>query len=492
MISNHAVIEEVARLRGIAAALTIGISCSNPDCDNLGHSLDEAPERYQRFGTTSTGTPRVRCKACKRTYSSTSSVAHRLRRPEKTEPIFKALINKVAMRRICELVDVGPETLYQRIDLIASRCRHFASVREEEFARGEHLIDRVHAAVDRQEYVVNSGTSMDSRPTQLLAAATADGFTGYILAQHLHFDPDADPFMLELDARAAGDPQLPSAFRKHARVWLPHERLEKQLADVADDLGTMTNDAFRPASRGAQVHEVIGLAAHLQIIARMTAGARYVQLSLDREPGIERLALLSFAERIRAGSSDAYLVRINKLLTQQGKRTALSEAERELAKAKAKMPDLSEAEVLFGLIDARYRKAIRSHPKAKDRWIAHPFPTMSEPEREVLCLSDDGNRPRSQVVHGLARASLRSIDRYFMQIRRKIHVLERPIATSSASFRSWHGYSAYSPVVVMRLIEIFRVVYNYHLVGQKGTTPAQRIGLAQRQYSLQELLDGVF
>ena len=139
----------------------------------------------------------------------------------------------------------------------------------------------------------------------------------------------------------------------------------------------------------------------MQIIARMTAGARYVQLSLDRAPSIERLALLSFAERIRAGSADAYLVRINKLLTQQGKRTALSEAERELAKAKAKAPDLPEAEVLFGLIEARYRKAIRSLAKAKDRWVAHPFPTMSEPERGVLCLSDDGNRPRSQVVHGL-------------------------------------------------------------------------------------------
>ena len=87
----------------------------------------------------------------------------------------------------------------------------------------------------------------------------------------------------------------------------------------------------------------------------------------------------------------------------------------------------------------------------------------------------------------MARATLRALDRYFMQVRRKINILERPIHSASASGRAWHGYNAYSPRVVAEMLDIFRVVYNFHLRGQDGKTPAQRLGLAERPMSLAEL-----
>ena len=161
-----------------------------------------------------------------------------------------------------------------------------------------------------------------------------------------------------------------------------------------------------------------------------------------------------------------------------------------LRKEKAKYPDDTETELLFRLIEKRYTQTLRKIPDAKNRWVSHPFQTMSEPERAVLCLTDDGERPRRQVTQGFARASLRTVDRYFMQVRRKIHVLERPISTSSQANRRWYGYSAYSPLVVMRLLEIFRVVYNFHLIGQQDTTPAQRLGIVESAYSLDDLLRG--
>jgi hypothetical protein len=146
--------------------------------------------------------------------------------------------------------------------------------------------------------------------------------------------------------------------------------------------------------------------------------------------------------------------------------------------------------VLFRIIERRYKDALRAHPHARDRWVLHPYPSMSEPERAALCLSDDGVRPRNQIVAGFARASLRALDRYFMQVRRRIHVLERP-PTSASSMRVWYGYSAYSPVVVMRLIEIFRTVYNFNLAGQQTTTPAQRLGVVDRAFSLADIVGTV-
>lgn len=77
------------------------------------------------------------------------------------------------------------------------------------------------------------------------------------------------------------------------------------------------------------------------------------------------------------------------------------------------------------------------------------------------------------------KASLHAVDSYFMKTRRRIHMCERPIRTSSSK-RIWSAYQAYNPAVLVKLLEIFRVVHNYIDTPDKGekTTPAMRLGLA--------------
>ena len=77
------------------------------------------------------------------------------------------------------------------------------------------------------------------------------------------------------------------------------------------------------------------------------------------------------------------------------------------------------------------------------------------------------------------KASMHGIDRFFMQVRRKLSLLERPFATASAGRRIWHGYSAYNPESIINLLDIFRIYYNYCLKGKDGKTPAMRLGLAR-------------
>ena len=42
----------------------------------------------------------------------------------------------------------------------------------------------------------------------------------------------------------------------------------------------------------------------------------------------------------------------------------------------------------------------------------------------------------------------------------------------------WSGYSAYSPAVLQRYLEICRTYYNYCLIGKDDKTPAMRLGIA--------------
>lgn len=485
MLSNHQIVEERDRLLLLGSPAKLG-SCRKVGCPNAANDLSFHPAAYQRFGSTAIGSPRYRCRVCGSTFSTPVSPHHRLRRPEKTLEVFRCLINKVAMRRTCELADVGAETLYQRIGLIYERCRDFVARHEEPLLAGTLKRERMHVAVDRQEHVLNSATTLDARPSVLWSVASAEANTGYILAQHLNFDPDVDVFATELAAREAGDLDHYPAFRIFGRLWLPHERLENNAGQSEAD--PSMGAEYRSTSRGAHVHEGISLAAHFQVLERYTRGAAQLQITMDRESGIERICLLTFADRVRDGTMDAFLLRISKEHTQMQKRRALADAEAILKKERKRRPAISEIELLLDLIEKRFRHVRRYEPRPQDRWVHHPFPTMNEPDRALLCLTDNGDHSMEQLRLGFARASLRSVDRYFMQVRRKIHLLERPITSSSASFRRYFGYNAYSAVVVMRLLEIFRAVYNYHLVGQQTTTPAQRLGLIDHSCSLSELL----
>jgi hypothetical protein len=75
-----------------------------------------------------------------------------------------------------------------------------------------------------------------------------------------------------------------------------------------------------------------------------------------------------------------------------------------------------------------------------------------------------------------------------MQVRRRISLLERPIGTSSKAGRTWYGYSAYRPENIEKVLDVFRVFYNYCLAGKDGNTPAMRLGLVDRVMEPQEII----
>jgi hypothetical protein len=75
-----------------------------------------------------------------------------------------------------------------------------------------------------------------------------------------------------------------------------------------------------------------------------------------------------------------------------------------------------------------------------------------------------------------------------MQLRRRVSLAERPIATASRQFRKWYGYSPYDPGVLAQVLEIYRVFYNYIAVGRDKQTPAMRLGLAEAPLTARDLV----
>jgi hypothetical protein len=81
--------------------------CPNPLCSSHGRSGSEHPELYRKYGATKAGSRRWRCKAqgCGATFTQPVISTLRHRRILDNEFILRLLMNKMPLRRICEVAE---------------------------------------------------------------------------------------------------------------------------------------------------------------------------------------------------------------------------------------------------------------------------------------------------------------------------------------------------------------------------------------------------
>jgi len=236
-----------------------------------------------------------------------------------------------------------------------------------------------------------------------------------------------------------------------------------------------------------QVHAEYTLYGHCFLLRDLSRGAEKIRLFLDQDSGMRAAVLGTFAERVTERTADAFYVRINKDMTVDERKLALKISRERFRALEEEHPGLDrQALRLLVIKEALADMSVIGH--WKDRWLTHPFPSMSEPEKAVCYLTDYDDYDEDHLAWLYNKASLRAIDAFFMQVRRRLSLLERPIATASNNRRVWHGYSAYNPRSIVKLLDMFRVFYNYVLVGMDKQTPAMRLGLAKGRVSLEDIV----
>lgn len=510
--SNHGIREELDRMtRYLIPAKTP--SCPDPSCPNHTVPITEK-KAYYRFGSTKSGSKRYRCRLCQQTFSvGRSTLRHK--KPEKNEEIFNLLVNKSVFKRMCNIADVRINTIYGKIDFLYRQCQAFAGSIEMELPNLK--LPELFISVDRQDYLVNWTRAGNKKNVQLSSIGSADNESGFVFGMHLNYDETINPYNLEDDVEACGDYKVPPAFRQHARLWLKKDYELSLLTgskkrSIGTSLGTSIRDTYAELSvrddvespdtpsvyndlpeYGVQVHAEYTLYGHFFFLRKMLGGVGKVRFYLDQESGIRAACLAAFRDEIMAKTCDAFYVKIEKDLTVNqkyalcGKSNAALEEFRESSEA---YRDLLDSEIRHLMIIEEMQNLV-AIGKWRDRWLQYPFPTMTEPLKAVCWLTDIGDRYYSDddLADLYGSASLHGIDRFFMQVRRKISPLERPVSSSSSGNRRWYGYAPYNPALIIKLLEIFRVYYNYVQLGEDKRTPAMRLGLLDREVTLREIID---
>ena len=508
--SNRAIQEELLRLSSYLLPKAV-VSCPKEDCPNHHVPVGDKQD-YYAFGSTEAGSQRYRCRACGKTFSVKQKASLRHRKPHKNLLVFQLLVNKTPFRRISEVAGISMPALYDKLDFIHRQCLAFASNRERKIPKLN--LPRLYVGVDRQEYLVNWKNEADKRNVLLYGLGSADHKTGYVFGMHLNFDPSLDRWEVLNAAQAHGDHQVPAPFRSHARLWLPddyQEALERngnrrlptcgslqsrikmtyEQAMEREDIEAFDNPdvTTRLPQSGFQVHAEYTLYGHFFLLRNLFRNVEKVRFFMDQESGIRAACLAAFQDRVMEKTCDAFYVRIKREITINEKRKLRAECKKKLEYLRQDHPGLSDSALELLLIKERMR-ALESIGKWQDKWLYHPLPSMSEPEKAVCWLTDmnDDAYDEDHLARLYKMASLHAIDRFFMQARRRLSLIERPISSASNSHRKWHGYNAYNPENIIKVLDIFRVFYNYVGVGEDGKTPAMRLGLAKGGVSIEDII----
>jgi len=518
--SNQAIHEECLRLSSYLADQS-DPSCPNTACANHGVLLSAVPGGYVKYDKTAGGSIRWKCKACGKVFTQGAKPTKRQQITHKNREIFALLVNKMPIRRICEVTDLHPKVVYDKIEWIHRQCMLFVGDRERRLLEGGTSVPKMYVAVDRQQYVVNWSQRKDKRNVMLAAIASADLVSGYVFGFHLNFDSEAISADVESDVLATGDAAISPPYRKYARLWLQADyaasiansklharKLAKAMSkaraqsDVEGEIDgrydenllrsdiEVSEDAapvLKLPDKGMQVHEQYTIYAHFLLLRQMLERAPKVRFFLDQDPGFRAAFMSLFNDRVKARTADAFYVSVLKDATNDQKEKLVAQSKAKFGVAKKANPGVTKHQIEVDMVKQVMKSAV---PMGKwgDVWIEHPFPTKSEPEKKVCWLTDMGDYTEDQAASLYLKASLHAVDRFFMRTRRMLSLAERPIASASAARRTWYGYSPYNPAHLARMLEIFRVHYNYCVKGEDGKTPAMRLGLAKGPVELEKIL----
>lgn len=535
--SNQAIYEEFLRLTAYRQD-TNQVCCPNENCYN--HTVPVGTKKaYRSFGTHKSGAKRYQCANpdCRKSVSIPVSTQWQHDTSKNIE-IFKMLANKVVLSRIIAMAEINWSTLYHRINYIHKQCLKFANYQEMNFKNME--FKRLYLAVDRQDYQVNWTERKDNRNVTLSAIATADNETGYLFGINPNFDKDTDKIKAQSEANLNGDSQLDPAFRKFARIWLQSDyehsvtesiknsikKLQKnggkkplpatdidgsirekyEDSEVKEDTEAeeLNQDEQLP-NYGVQVKAEYTMFAHFLAVKALFGKVDKYRFFLDQDSGIRGAFMNAYKEEVKAKTADAFFVSIDKNMSTGDKRRLNNQAIRNLKEFMESNPSLTENQAILLLLK---QSILATQPIGKwgDKWVNHPFPTMAEPLKKMCWLTEDPTMDIDHKAWLYNKASLHGVDSFFMKIRRRVNMFERSLHSSANVGRVWNGYGAYDPSMVVKLLDIYRVVHNYidcreesELNGKfdkKGkalynrwkTTPAMRIGLTGKPFTYEEVL----
>ncbi|MCW7553139.1 hypothetical protein NX722_10925 [Endozoicomonas gorgoniicola] len=478
--------------------------CPEKSCENHARVVHQHQGSYRKFGKTASGSPRYQCKSCGKIFSQKKQT-RRHRRPELNERIFMSLVNRIPFNRICEIENVQPKTIYDKLTYIYNHCRRFSAKHELKLARQPKK--DFFLATDTRNLHLNWQHASSRKNTCIQTVTTVDTDSGYVLACHDNINME---YSLEAIEQQLNDypGSQPLAFRPHAHflvrsdyratdVKSPAIQSNNLLEDIEQKYREMSirqdfavagvlNNNTSPPSEGVQVRFDYTLYGHFARLKQLLPDAGKHIFYLAYDSGLREACISLYADRIRSGQAEAFYIRIGNELSIASKRQKIREANNHFRAVQECHPHLDKRAIEQLIILERMKEMpVIGH--WGDSWLFHPSPHMGEPDKAVCHITHQSQLPEKELANYYLHASLFGASQFYERLKNRISMV--PIQNNAEPPGMWKLYGAYKPSVVIKLIEILRTYHNFVLTDKYGETPAKRLGISQQGYSISEILN---
>ncbi|WP_068544604.1 exonuclease domain-containing protein [Thalassotalea crassostreae] len=472
-------------------------------CINFGRDIYSYPNLYAKKGKVHSQVKnqshmysrRYECKHCKSPFTVKMFPEMGQTNANINEILFRGLMNKGVINRLQEQIDIPAMLIYKRIQFFYDQCVLFDSFHMQKnlnVLKNKHL----EISMDRQHYLANWNDKNDNRPTKLVNTSSVENKSRFVLASTLNFDFLSDYEHIKSQYKKLKEHEKPRHLKQYAQYIIEDKDME------SDDVGDLLNT--RAPTKHLLVQQTYSLMAHLELLKPIYEKSQSINLFADDDEGFEMGICLVLSGLIKSGKLTPILIKAdrNNASQMQDKRTW---SEQTLHDAGISQTDINAGKQDYANLrdlnlkywTAELHRLFDYQGNGKSEWITHPFP-KAKATIEIKPLMGNLNKVSVAVSEALLQVSTHGVDNYFQMTRRRINMLERPI-TSATNTHRWNGYASYNPKWVVMLLEILRVYNNYVLTDEKTLknkksvktplTPAEKLGIANKQYTISDILD---
>lgn len=491
--NNAAIHDEYLGISGFFDRLDRTNACKNLECDNYNVEVETHPDEYYKNGKTKSGLHKYKCKQCLKNfteYDRYSKTYKDHKAHHKNRMIFKLLVSQVSLRSIIDATEIGTKTLYDKIDFFYKQCRKFSQAREKRIANTDFHSLRISS--DHQFYQTNWRVKGDNEyNVQLYNLSSADNNSGYVFASSLNFDPEAISEEINKDAKLIGDIEKPNSLRKYARYMLD--------SDYENDLDLKNESPVKgmfrgKQTKGMQIYKNYTMFAHFFYLRQLLGKTKYLTLYNDYDNALKSVIGSVFVDRINDNKLEAYAISFD--YHQRGKSRTKKEAQTKQAQKRfeqiknqhPELNSLSDFDAKRRLIELDFN----NHNIYNNiKWHYHPTPGAEEEGKRVWWITERSSVDIEDVSGDFVTASNNGVDRFFQTCRRKISFFERTnkkVALQKDKQKNWSQYGAYDPAILVKLLEIMRVYYNFVKRKDVKITPAQKLGIVNKAYDINDIL----
>lgn len=522
--SNWSIAEEIKRLSILNSVVDEEVEYHFHDtvCPDTSTPFDDV-NSFVKFGKTKAGSIRYKCKVCGKTTAIKPSIKQRhmynQKRSDVIMSIFEDLISRVPVTKICEKNNIGSSTFYDKVEFIYKKCLEFLERHESKLV--DVNFDDLYLCSDDFVYSLNNirrkgkGGKKQTREEKANSQeaithmiATGDVDSAYVFRADISYDSVIRLSDIEDDTARYHCDHSFRYLKKNERI---NTYSYKPQPPTAYDSETPSDYQAKLAMFNARDNFVEGLhvqrpyttIAHFHLLEKLLNYNKLILVS-DDDKTIQQSAFKAFSSSFKDQEAFYFTSQYDKSLDRQEAYEESIKARNELNKWGKKIfpANRNMYEKAFSKISADLSshsfygsKVLHGYTfltRGKNP-ISHPLPAIDEGRRYINLISYQNCLSNDKLAEMIVSVNTRTVDNFFQEIRRHINLLERPLVGGRGAGKTYI-YSNYNPKYAQQLVTIYRTYYNfikprkYYNRKIKDLTPAMRIGITNKPYSIRDIV----